>query len=454
MTLDCILVNPPDNFTRYPYLGILQIASVLRNNGISVAIIDSSAMQLSTTEVVSKIIEMKPKVVGITIMSVNLPSSYQLISELKNQQEEFTIVAGGAHINAAPESIIEMNIEYGMHGECDYVFLEFMKTIIRGEIPNPMGGLIINRSGELIIREPALVADLDQLPIPAYDLLSLDLYYSPSTGRKAISYIMSRGCPYNCIFCSKLQKKKYRHLTPEKIVSDIEYIINKYNIGWIEFVDEIFTLKREHIEDLCNLILLKGLKFEWGCGTRVDRLDEDLIKLMKLAGCRKIGFGVESGVERIRSILHKNISNSEYIHKNSLCQKYGIITQTSFILGTPTETIDEMRESIRFAQKLRSNTPRFFRMLPIPGSELFELLKEQGEIESDAWTKYMLGLIPLPLYTPKGVSSKDIEKLLRLSWYKIYLNPKNFINNLKIIKSFDHLKIIIKLHINYCFRMY
>lgn len=453
MQLDCLLINPPDDPTRYPYLGILQIAGVLKDNKITVDVLDSSALGLSIEDVIREIIERKPMIIGITIMSMTLKSSYDLIREIKKLNLGITIVVGGAHVNAVPESVKDLDVEYGMHGECDFLFLDFVRILKNGEYPTQTDGLIINRDGEFIIGTPRIIQDLDSLPMPAYHLLNIDLYYSPSTSGRAISFITSRGCPYNCMFCSKLNKKRYRHMSADKIVSDIEYLITEFGIEWVEFVDEIFTLSEDNIRDLCIKILERKLNFSWGCGTRADLLDEELISLMKSAGCRKIGFGVETGVERIRELIHKKIPNKTYIDIIALCRKYGIITQTCFILGHPTETMDDMKKSIQFAKKIKSNFPRFGRMLPIPGSELFEMAKSKNEVSPDIWRQYMLGNSPLPVYTPAGVNSHKVDQLLKRSWF-IYISPSNLANNLFLFINFYYLKVLIRTIRDYSFRKY
>ena len=292
-----------------------------------------------------------------------------------------------------------------------------------------MPGLIINDGDRLNVGQPKVLEDLDRLPMPAYELLPLDKYYSPNTSLRTISFIASRGCPYNCVYCSRLQKKAFRCLSVSKTIDQLETLVREHRVQWVEFVDEIFTLQRQRVIELCHAILQRGLDFQWGCGTRADKLDEDLIKSMKEAGCRKIGFGFETGVERVRYVVKKKITNEQIIDSVRLCQKHGLRVGGSFIFGHPGETVAEMKSTIAFAKKLRLNSPSFNKMIPIPNSELFELAKEEGSVDKDVWSSFMLGRVSYPLYRPKGVSDQTIDRIYRRAWLEVYLWPPNLWRN-------------------------
>lgn len=430
--LDCLLLNAPDLSSRYPYLGITTLAGVLRENGITVALLDTSAERLTISQIISDIRDKNPRIIGLSLMSPTLRVAYQLIQAIKANFPEKTIVVGGAHLDACPESLPSIGVEYGFYGECEYEFLDFCKAILAGEQPQDAPCFIRFSEEKLFIGDKKILPDLNILPRPAYDLLPMDRYYSPSTSRKAISCISSRGCPYNCLFCSKLHQKKYRYLSCDTLMDHLHFLVGDLGVEWVEFVDEIFTLRRERIVELCNAIIDSELDFEWGCGTRVDKLDEDLLLLMKEAGCHKIGFGVETGSERVRDVVHKRVSDEQIYNAVRLCRKHKIQTQTCFIFGHPTETLKEMLKTIRFAQKLRSNYPAFSLMIPIPGSELFELAKSEGKTDPDVWTSFMLGRSSIPIYSPNGVSPKVIKAIFRLAWFSIYLYPASLWDNRKL----------------------
>ncbi len=438
--VDCLLLNPPDIPTRYPYLGLAQLAGMLRSHGVSVAILDSSALGMTGSDVIRAIGDIRPGIIGLSIMSLTLRSAYQLIRAIEASYPETVVVAGGAHINADPGSVRDLNVPYGFIGESEYEFLDFCTAILGGREPSQMPNLIVHKHGEISVGARKIVDDLDALPWPAMDLLPVERYYSPSTHHRTMSFISSRGCPYDCIYCSKVDRIRVRSLSVENTLDQLEWLVHGLGMEWIEFVDEVFTLNSSRVTDLCEGILKRGLVFEWGCGSRADRIDEELLLLMKEAGCRKIGFGVESGVERIRYLDRKRVTNDQIRNAVSLCKRHGIKTQACFIFGHPTETPDEMKETVRFARKLGANYPSFSRMMPFPGSELFERAKADGEVAPDVWTNFMLGNGRLPLYSPKGVTPEQIYRIFRRSWFEVYFWPPNMWNNRDVLVSLDYVR--------------
>jgi len=436
---DCLLLNPPDLNTRYPYLGIALLAALLRANGIRAALLDSSALNMSIPEVVDHVKRLKPRIVGVSVMSLNLRRSYLLLEALKTSYPEGVIVVGGAHVDAVPESVRNLGVRYGFQGECEHEFLEFCKSILGGKKPPPMPGFIMNSEGDLNISAGKIIKDIDSLPRPAYDLLPIERYFSPSTSRRTVSFISSRGCPYKCIFCSKLQQKPYRHLSAANMLSQLDWLVRGLGVRWIEFVDEIFTLHRAHVIEFCEAVIGSGLAFEWGCGTRADRVDKELLTLMKRAGCRKVGFGIETGLERIRNAINKGLTNKQILDAVEACRLLGIKTQTCFIFGHPGETLRDMRETVRFARGLRSNYPTFLRMIPIPGSDLFESAKRNEELPPEIWNDFMLGHCDYPIYTPRGIDPKDVHRVFRGAWFSVYLWPPNLWVNRDVFLSWKYL---------------
>jgi len=431
--IDCILINPPDDFSRYPYLGLCYLAAVLRQKGILVEILDAAAMGFSIKEASEYILSKKPKIIGISVMSMRLPFCYRLIQILQDQYPEGIIVVGGAHINADTQIIKDLNIRYGFHGDCEFEFADFCESILNCDHPQIQTGLIENDNNHIVVKAPAYIEDLDVLPMPAYDLLPLEKYYSPLTNQKTISMITSRGCPYNCIFCSKLQQTRYRYLSTERLLNQIEILVTQHGIQWIEFVDEIFTVNRKRIKDLCQAILESKLRFNWGCGTRADRVDDDLLVSMRAAGCQKISFGVETGSKRIRYLDNKNISNEQYIEAINLCRKHAIKTSACYIFGHPTETVKDMKQTLKFAFKLKTDFVIFTKMIPIPNSELFEVAKKEGSVPANIWTLFMRGEKPYPIYYPEDINSQTMDRLYIFAWLRYYLSFRNIISKLPIL---------------------
>jgi anaerobic magnesium-protoporphyrin IX monomethyl ester cyclase len=340
-------------------------------------------------------------------------------------------LVGGPYINIEPEIIVPMNADYAIMGDAELSIAGFCRAVIEQQEPDKtLPGLVWKTPEGIKKNEPAIFPNLSELPLPAYHLLNINKYRSANFNLRTISMITARGgCPYTCNFCGNLMKERYRFLDPGYVCDQIEEVIEKYQTAFIEFVDETFTLNKFKAADLCNEIIRRGIKIKWACLTRVDKLDEQLIELMYRAGCRLIRFGVESGNERVRYISDKRISNQRYIDIIALCKKQGIKVLCFYIFGHPTETIEEMNETLEFSFKLPSDTITYSRMEPIPNSALFEQALAEKKISRDVWTQYMFGKAQHPIYYPDTVNPEDMEAIYKKAFFRYYTSAralKNF----------------------------
>jgi len=433
--IDCLLIAPSNPYSHalpYPYLGLCYLAGTLKARGISTEILDCSALKLKIVDVVNTVKKIKPRIIGISAMSMNLRGCYQIIQSLKGNCRDIKIVVGGAHVNADQSIVGHMGLEYGFHGESEFAFAEFCERIIGGLAVNDISGLIVNDEGIITAQPPAIIDDLDELPPPAYELLPLDRYRSALSGLKTISMITSRGCPYNCIFCSRTNKSRYRFLSVDKVVSQIQILVERYGFEHIEFVDELFTLHNVRVMDICKRILEQKLNFTWSLLSRADKIDDEILMTMKEAGCARINLGVETGSERVRFADNKKINNEKYIDAVKLCRKHGIKTNGFYILGHPSETVQEMWQTVKFARQLNTDTFNINKMIPLPDSELYETAVASGQLSSDVWRSFMLGERPHPIYYPEGVAPKVMDMIYVIGWLTFIVSPSKILANLAI----------------------
>lgn len=425
-SLDCLLINPAEPPATYPPLGLCYLAAVLRDREITVKILDNPALGLDTNQIVEYVRAHNPKIVGITVMSSLLPETYKIVKGIQQIMPHITLVVGGPYITVDPEVILDMEVPYGFRGDAELAFPDFCKAILNGSQPDiSIPGILINSNGFVLKAEPAIYPNLSNLPMPAYDLLDLTKYRSSEMNYRTASMIISRGgCPYTCSFCGNLMKERYRRIETEKIVDQIQYLINTYGVQLIEFVDETFTLNRNRTKDLCNEIIRRGINIRWICLTRVDNVDEELLMLMKKSGCYKIRFGVESGNEEVRFRAHKKISNKEYEDTLALCKKIGIKTLCFYVYGFPGETEQQMMQTLDYSFKLPSNTNTYSRMEPIPNSEVFDIAIKEGKIHPNIWRDYMLGKTENPIYYPDNVRPEFMNKIYKKSYIKYYTSKR------------------------------
>ena len=439
--IDCLFINPRDLIGADAYIRLAQYAAVLESNSISSEIIEPAASNISNLDIIEIIRRKQPVIICLGIFPSTLPDAYQMVNMIKEKFPQKTIVAEGYHINADPSILIHLGIPYGFRGDGEYSFAQFCSYVLNGkQPPADLAGLVINQQGELKLNEAAFIKDIDTLPMPAYHLLPIGKYYSASTNKTYMKFFTTRGCPYDCNFCASAPQMKYRWLSTTNVINQIDVLVNKLGVEWIEFMDLTFTMSRKRTIEICDAIINSGINFDWGCETRADKIDEELILKMKAAGCKKITFGVEAGSEKVRFQTGKRIADSVFLHAFDLCRKHGIKTMANFIFGHPNETAAEMRTTIRFARQLKPFNVLFLRMVPLPDVQVFSLAVKAGEIQPDIWVKYMKGECGHPVYYPATITRQEMDRLYNRAYLSFYFSVFAFKNYLPFIFDFAFLR--------------
>lgn len=422
----------------WPPLGVLYLAAVLEKEGIDVDVIDAFARGLSLKETVEAIKKNSPKIVGISATTLQSRGAVQLAERLKAEfGSNITIGLGGPHISADPHFIdVFPCFDFGVVGEAEITFTRLVKRVLRGE---RLKGIF----------QSELPHDLNDLPFPARHLINKHDYFEFESPLGTV--LTSRGCPFRCLFCSRASiSDRVRQVSPVRVVDEIERICDEYH-GNFTFVDDTFTLNKKHTVALCNEILNRGLKIKWSCNTRANLLDEELLELMADAGCRVILIGVESGNERVRNeVVRKRVSDEAIKKVVRMCNKVGIEIGSYLMLGFPTETKEELEDTVNFAKRSGVDTMSIHTTTVYPGSDLFDyVLQHDGiDLNEQAWYKYARGeesLETLPLvYVPKGLTIKDLQKLRKKAYLKFYFRPGFIFKRISHdLRSWDALKIDI-----------
>ena len=356
---------------RYPHTGFAYMAAVLREKQITYKVVDMN-LGYSFGQVLELLKHDSPEFICITVYSAGYKTVYSLTDSLKSQYRG-KIVIGGPHISVVSRQALEMTeADFAVVGEGEYALLELVQHLH----PEGIRGLIWRQDSQVIVNERRpFLRDLNALPFPAFEDFELDTYLC-STDRR-LPIITSRGCPYQCTFCcTRLSMgSRFRARSPENVVSEIQYWYDK---GWNTFDinDDVFTLDRQRARRICELLLERDLqiRFYLSVGIRANSVDEELLRIMKAAGCRFISYGCEAGNDRILKSIKKGIRTEDVVNAVNMTRKVGINHKVNFIIGHPTERYEDAVDSIRLARSLRSNFVGFNNLIPYPGTEVYTLI--------------------------------------------------------------------------------
>ena len=415
-----LLINPPQTFYKKSVscveqlpLGLLYIAGVLKKEGVEVEVLDalregdnlsqegdSIHYGLSWSDIAKKIRICRPDIVGISNpYSSQVMNAVMVANIAKRIDPNIATIMGGAHPTVAAFDLMnkETTIDICVRGEGEYVIKDLIKDYFIKKEKNieDIPGLVYRNKGMILdTAEARIIEQLDNLPFPAYEILDVERYLNkdyrlrpcfPQTLR-VIEMITSRGCPYNCIFCSVkcVMGNRFRAHSPEYVLNHIRYVTDKYRIEHIRFNDDNLSLNRHRFDAILSGIIERKLKFSWDCpnGIRGDTLDEPLLEKMKQAGCEHIFIAAESGNQDVvNKIIGKNFNLSYIEGVLKLCNNIGIQAGTYFVLGLPGETLNNIRQTKKLALKflLKYNAiPEFFIATPLPGTELLKICEENG----------------------------------------------------------------------------
>jgi len=385
---------------------------------------------LTNKEIADRIRRWSPDVVEIHIpFSGWWKTAYEVASTVKSIDKDIITVLSGLHPSARPvDSLMQPNIDFVVIGEAEYTMLELVEVLEQRTTAGlkKVRGIGYIKNGETVITPPRpAIQDLDALPFPARHLLPMEEYFAavkevPPRGEIRKPWTMmitSRGCPYNCIFCSVhvVMGRKWRGRSPENVVDEIEQVVHTYRIKQIDFLDDNMTLNKKRMENICDLIVKRGLDIEWYTpnGIRADGLDEKLLTKMKASGCKKIRIAPESGVQRVvDQIIKKDLDLKKVENAVILSRKVGIKVGCFFIIGLIGETKEDILATIKYAYKLRrlgADSFYFSYATPLYGTELYEQAKRGGFLR-DCFSDEALAAVEPLIETPE-FTADDLREL-------------------------------------------
>ena len=453
---DIIFINPPYyikaekklNLAFYRELDIIQplglcyLASSCQKKGLKTKIIDMEAEAINLKKLIFKLKKLQPRTIGVTCPSPLLKNVLTLSNEI-NKELHIPIIIGGPHTMINPETLInDQNIDYVIKGEAEDTLPELIKAINSKKNLEEIPNLIFKKENKIIstpIKDQE--KDINEYPFPARELLNNKYYFSIFTkGNVCTGIITSRGCPYNCIFCNPLYKK-IRKRSIENVIQEIKEVIQKHNILYFEFFDETFNLNKKWLIDFCQKIIDEKINMRWRIRCRPDLIDDEISSILKKANCITISLGIESANENTLKFFKKNYTLTDIKKAIKSIKEHKLKIHGYFILGSPTETKEEMLNTIDFAIKSKIDYASFTLLTPIPGTELYKIAIEKGWYKDQNKTDYseQSGYIKAVLKHPT-LSQKEIEDIYALAYKKFYLRG----NGIKGLIMLTSPKLIMK----------
>jgi len=348
----------------------------------------------------------------------------------------YPIVTGGPHVSFFEKETLDTGVvDYVVRGEGEYTCLNLLNALKKGKDLSTVKGITFMKNGNLIKTTSAPnIKNLDKLPFPAREFLPMDKYRKLIfQGKPITTLVTSRGCPFNCYFCSSSQFSglKWRTRSPENILSEIEHLIEKYGYHRFAFMDDNFTLNPRRVIQISKEIISRKLNIKWWAFSRVDELlkNEKMISLMAKSGCRMLFLGIESVSKKILDSYNKKIVANDSLKAVKLLKKYGISTWGSFIIGGLEETKEMILNTIKFSKLLNPEIVQFSILTPFPGTRLYQDAINAGIIIKKKW-QYFDGAHAV--MKTKYLNPKEIQRLILKTYVDFYGRPQ------KLVKIFPN----------------
>jgi anaerobic magnesium-protoporphyrin IX monomethyl ester cyclase len=438
-------------------INIATLASYLLSNGVEAGIMDFEVESLTNDQFASRIADFAPALVGFTCLSATVVAASRLAGVIKTHSPETFTVAGGPHISAMPQRALEefQAFDAVVFGEGEETLLEICQRLSDAKKPNLAGvrGVAHRKGPEIVVEQGRpLIEDLDMLPFPARHLLSLELYRAgPTPGvyvrRGADSscnstvLFTSRGCAEDCTFCaSKITfLRKLRFRSAEHVLAEVRECIDRFGFDHFTIDDDTFTLNRKRLEKILEGFASLGVS--WDCDTRVNAVDEPMLADMKAAGCKKVAFGIESGSERIRTLIKKRTTQEQIVAAFDAAKRVGLVTQAFFIIGShPSETLDEVKMTLKLARRAAPDFIVVNVVTPFPGTELYDMMQAGGYMpEALDWEKFDCTHTQ-PSWRTEHFSSDELVRLQRWFYLRYAFSPSFILATLKRINSLKALR--------------
>ncbi len=416
----------------YPPIELAHVASVLRAARHKVHIFDCDADELTTDDLLARLRVEKPKVIGVDTSTASWTSDLALAGALAEQIDAH-IFCLGSHVTHAPEEVFsDTPVEAIVRGEPEHTVRDLVDAWAKGRPLSEVPGLHFREEDGSISRteERPLIKELDDLPLPARDLLANDRYHFPDMHGPVTTVKSSRGCPLDCAFCGYvlIQGQRFRFRSPENVVAELKDI-HERQIPNVVFRDPIFTVGKPRVLAIMDGIQSEGIKIRWQCETALRYLNDEVIDAMAKAGCVHISFGVETGNAELmekyaaNKLPESGVEAARAVVKR--CRSRGIETRGFCMIGFPEETPAMTAETVDLIARLDPDTVQFTAVTPYPGTPLFNQVEGREDLQLKDLTGY------LPMAGNEHMDADEIKNQIKKAYRRFYGRPGKMLGELR-----------------------
>ena len=429
-----------------PPLGLLYVAAYAeKHTPHSVEMLDANLEGLSPEQLSERVALIRPDVVGITATTFSLVDVRMTAQAVKRVRPDARLVVGGPHVSLFPDETMTFpEVDFVIVGEGEQPFSQLLEALQAGGDFSHVPGLVWRDKQGAVRRNPVapFMEDLDDLPFPARHLVPIARYRSFMTHESLVATVMSsRGCPYGCTFCNHQHMgQKFRARSAQSVVEEMEQCA-RMGFREVMFYDDTFTINRGRVLDICNLLIERRVPLKWDIRARVDTLNEELFDRLAEAGCIRLRIGVESGTPEILRVLHKGINLDAARRVFKWAAERGMTTFAYFMIGNPSETREQIVQTVAFAKAIRPDFVEFSPTHPCPGTDLYRMGLEKGIIPNDFWREFALDPQPgfKAMLWEEVLTRDEILDLLSWAFKSFYGRPSYMLRRLTRVRSFSEL---------------
>lgn len=427
-------------FGLFPPLSLAWVCAIAEKAGHDALLIDARTLRLTKEDTLDILKKWKPDILGFMMTTYMFPETLAWIRFLKNNLK-IPVIIGGYNLRVYPiDSVSVDGPDFGCLNSAYHTLPRLLEELEGRRKFDDVPGLIYKKNGQVIMTPYGNDPDFDDYPNPARHLLPNELYAEFTTERKNFTVMVtSKGCNKGCLFC-EAGHTSYNARKPETVLQEIEECRTQYHIHEIDFFDYDFCINRKRVEAICDGMINRRLDMTWACRTRVDYVDEPLLRKMRSAGCSRIYFGIESGVQEILDSLNKGIRLQQIRDTIDITRHLGIKALGFFLVGSPGETKETFRKTVHFAKSLKLDYVQFSKLTAKPLTPYWrQMVSDNG---FDYWREYILGNAQdRPLSRPwTSLTNAEIDGMARKAYLMYHCRPSFLLKHTLQVKSWSEFK--------------